>query len=178
MDRGERILEAIHDGMQQKLNPSGDNGWHLSCCGCDQMIEAGGVVTRWIENEEIEVDIDPVGTQHAAFCTPECRDCELWRRAWAKRGERRCFEVLKRELLRKHPGVTIEPEKHHDRYFGHHPKSKRGRALCFVVRFTFPGAKYGGSYRYDLGYDDVRGQRQVLIANHDADAWVAFCNAR
>lgn len=161
-----------------------ENGWQLSCCGCDQMISDGGTVTRWVGDDEIEIDVDPVGTQQAAFCTPECRDREMWRRAWAKRGERRCFEVLKRELLRKHPCVTIEPEKpatenwcgHHHRYFGLHSKSKRGRALCFVVKFTFPGAKYGGSYRYDLGYDDLRGKRQVLVAKHDTDAWAAFCN--
>lgn len=163
------------------------NGWYLTCSGCEQMISDGGTVSRWIDNddgeaEEVEIDVDPVGSQHSAFCTPECRDRELWRRAWMKRGDRRCFEVFKRELLRKHPGVTIDHDKpagetwsgHHHRYFGRHSKSKRGRAICFVVKFSFPGATYGGSYRYDLGYDDARGTRQVLIANHDADAWRVF----
>lgn len=166
------------------------NGWSLSCGGCDQMIHEGSTVTRWVENddgeeEEVEIDVDPVGSQHSAFCTPECRDRELWRRAWMKRGDRRCFEVFKRELLRKHPGVTVEPDKpaderwsgHHHRYFGRHSKSKRGRAICFVVKFTFPGAKYGGSYRYDLGYEDAKGKRDVLIANADVEAWRAFCGA-
>lgn len=166
------------------------NGWYLSCGGCDQMISDGGTVTRWIENadgedEEIEVDVDPVGSQHSAFCTPECRDRELWRRAWMKRGDRRCFEVFKRELMRQHPGVTIDPDKpaderwsgHHHRYFGMHSKSKRGRAICFVVKFTFPGAKYGGSYRYDLDYEDARGTRKIFVANHDAEAWRAFCGS-
>lgn len=164
------------------------NGWILSCGGCDQMICGGSTVTRWVKNddgeeEEVEIDVDPVGSQHSAFCTPECRDRELWRRAWMRRGDRRCFEVFKRELLRKYPCVTIDPDKpedqrwsgHHHRYFGVHSKSKRGRAICFVVKFTFPGAKYGGSYRYDLDYEATKGKRQVLIANHDVDAWRAFC---
>jgi hypothetical protein len=163
------------------------NGWMLTCSGCDQIIHDGGTVTRWIENdagdeEEVEIDVAPVGTQDCSFCTPECRDRELWRRAWMKRGARRCFEVFKRELLRLHPGVTVDTEKpygeswseHHHRYFGLHSKSKRGRAICFVVRFTWPGSKHGGSYRYDLGYEDVRGKRQVLIANGDAKAWREF----
>lgn len=30
MERGERILEAIHEDVQHKLNPSGDDCWH---CG-------------------------------------------------------------------------------------------------------------------------------------------------
>lgn len=164
------------------------NGWWLECCGCQQMINDGGTVSRWIQNEagedvETEVDVEPVGSQFSAFCTPECRDREMWRRAWAKRGDRRCFEVFKRELLRQYPEVTIDPEKssderwsdHHHRYFGRHSKSGLGRALCFVVCFSFPGAKYGGSYRYDLDYGAMRGKRQILIANHDQEAWRVFC---
>ena len=160
------------------------NGWHFTCHGCDQWFSDQSTITRWTDDgEEIEVDVDPVGSQHAAFCTPECRDREMWRRAWMKRGDRRCFDVLKRELLRLHPGVTIDPDKpaderwsgHHHRYFGHHSKSKRGRAICFVVKFTFPGAKHGGSYRYDLDDEAARGKREVLVANGDMDAWRAFC---
>lgn len=158
------------------------NGWQLTCSGCDQIIYDGGTVTRWVDDEEVEIGVAPVGTQHYAFCTPECHASETFRRAWMKRGDRRCFEVFKREVMRKLPGVTIDPDKpaderwsgHHHRYFGHHSKSKRGRAICFVVHFTFPGSKYGGSYRYDLGYEDKRGKRQVLIANGDMDAWRAF----
>lgn len=157
-------------------------GWHLTCSGCDQCLYDGGTVTRWDDDEETEVDIDPVGTQDAAYCTPECRDRDLWRRAWMRRGDRRCFEVFKREMLRRYPGVTVEPDKpagerwsgHHHRYFGHHSKSGRGRAICFVVRFMFPGAQYGGSYRYDLGYEDRRGARQILVARADHDAWQTF----
>ena len=167
------------------------NGWWLPCVGCDQMISDGGTVERWIENEDgeevqTEIDVNPVGSQHSAFCTPECREQEMWRRAWMKRGDRRCFEVFKRELMRLHPNVTIDPDKptdqlrsgHHHRYFGFHSRSDCGRAICFVVHFSFPGSKYGGSYRYDLGYDDTRGKRQVLIANGDMDAWNDFIAAK
>lgn len=157
------------------------NNWVLVCAGCEQIIYEGGTVSRWVETadgetEEVEIDVDPVGTQHAAYCTPECRDREVWRRAWMKRGDRRCLEVFKRELLRRHPGVVVRGD--HHCYFGTHSKSGRGRALCFVVRFDFPGSKYGGSYRYDLGYEAARGKREVLIANGDVDAWHAFCGSQ
>ena len=159
-----------------------DNGWKITCSGCDQWIDGDGTVSRFIDGQEVEVDVDVVGTQHSAYCTPECRDQDRWRRAWMQRGERRCFEVFKRELLRLHPGVSVDPEKptderwsgHHHRYFSRHSKSGRGRAICFVVRFTFPGAKYGGSYRYDLGYQDARGSRTLFIANADHEAWAQF----
>lgn len=145
----------------------------------------GGLTCRratWAD-EFAAVGSVPAAVMIANGWWPECRDREMWRRAWAKRGDRRCFEVFKRELLRQYPEVTIDPEKssderwsgHHHRYFGRHSKSGRGRALCFVVCFSFPGAEYGGSYRYDLDYGATRGKRQILIANHDQEAWRVFC---
>jgi len=158
------------------------NGWSLTCSGCEQLIYDGGTVTRYTEDdEEYEEEVNPVGTQHCCYCSPECQKRDHDERARRKRGELRFWHALAREAVRKLPGITIEPEKtegvwsgHHHRYFGAHTKSGRDRALCFVVRFTFPGSKYGGSYRYDLDYEASRGERQVLIANGDMAAWEAF----
>ncbi|CAN1724401.1 putative C2H2-type domain-containing protein [Hyphomicrobium sp. 1Nfss2.1] len=158
------------------------HGWQLTCCGCEQLIYDGGVVARYDENgEEYEEDVDPVGTQHSCYCTAACQKRDEDEQARRKRGERRFWNALAREAMCKLPGITIEPEKtegvwsgHHHRYFGAHSKSGRDRALCFVVRFTFPGSKYGGSYRYDLGYEATKGERQILIANGDMAAWEAF----
>lgn len=162
------------------------NGWQLTCVGCDQILYEGGTVTRYDEDDnETEVDIDPVGTQHSPYCTPECRQRDHDQRARRKRGERRFWEALKREALRKFPGITIDPEKtdgrwsgHHHRFFGWHRKSGRDRAICFEVKFTFPGAKYGGGYRYDLAYEATRGVRTLLIANADKDTWDAWIAAQ
>lgn len=151
------------------------NNWSLSCSGCEQMIYDGGEVTRYDEDDqEYEVEVNPVDHGRHVYCTPECRDRDLTQSARRKRGERRFWEALKREALRKLPGIVIDPEKSGACYFGHHTKSKRDRAICFVVCFSFPGSKYGGKYRYDLGYDDTRGKRQILIANGDMEAWDAF----
>lgn len=162
------------------------NNWYLTCCGCDQTIYDGGEITRYDEDgQEYEVEVNPVDHGRYVYCSPECRDKDLSDRARRKRGERRFWEALKREALRKLPGITIEPETpgavysgHHHRYFGHHTKSRRDRALCFVVGFSFPGSKYGGKYRYDLDYDDTRGKRQILIAIGDMEAWEAFRSGR
>lgn len=159
------------------------HGWMLPCAGCEQIISDGGTVTRYNDDgQETEVDVDPVGTDHCAFCTPECKARHDEYRARCKRGERRFWAALAREALRKFPGITIDPEKtdaarwsgHHHRYFGTHSKSGRCRALCFVVAFSFPGSKYGGKYRYDLDYEATKGRRSLLIANGDLDAWNAF----
>lgn len=152
-----------------------DHGWNLSCTGCDQWIADG------IEDDDgNEVDLAPVGTQFAPYCTSACRDRYLAEKAMRKRGERRCWQVFKRELLRKFPGVTVEAEdsSHHHRYCGGHSKSKRSRANCFRVAFKFPGAKYVASYCYDLPYADLRGKRWLLIPNGDLDAWEEFKRSR
>ncbi len=157
------------------------HGWALTCCGCEQVMEDGGYVTRYGDDgEETEIDINPTGTQHCCFCTPECEAREREYRSRMKRGERRFWDALAREAQRKFPGITIDDERggkwsnHHHRYFGHHSKSGRCRALCFVVAFTFPGSKYGGKYRYDLDYEATKGRRSLFIANGDKDAWAAF----
>lgn len=157
------------------------HGWQMTCFGCDQIIYDGGFVTRYDENdEEYEVEVNPVGTQHCCYCTQECQKHDVDQRARRERGERRFWAALAREAMRKLPGITIDAEKgdsrsrRHHRYFGVHTKSGRDRALCFVVRFSFPGSKYGGSYRYDLHYEATKGERQILIANGDMEAWEAF----
>jgi hypothetical protein len=151
------------------------NGWSLTCFGCDQTIYDGGTVTRYGEDdEEYEEEVSPIGTQHCCYCSAECESKFLAERARRKRGERRFWDALAREALRKLPGITVEGKGRHHRYFGAHSKSGRDRAICFVVAFTFPGSKYGGSYRYDLDYEATKGERQVLIANGDMAAWEAF----
>jgi hypothetical protein len=150
------------------------HGWALMCRGCEQLMEDGGYVTRYGDDgEETEIDINPTGTQHYCFCTPECEASEREYRARCKRGERRFLAALIREAHRKFPGIAIQESGHHC-YFDHHSKSNRCRAICFVVDFTFPGSKYRASYRYDLGYEATKGKRSLLVANGDKDAWVAF----
>jgi hypothetical protein len=153
------------------------NGWSLTCFGCDQTIYDGGTVTRYTEDdEEYEEEVHPIGTQHCCYCSVECEQRYLTERARRKRGERRFWAALAREAMRKFPGVVVSEAQnsHHHKYFGAHSKSGRDRALCFVVGFTFPGSRYGGSYRYDLDYEATKGERQVLIANGDMAAWEAF----
>lgn len=157
------------------------NGWYLICAGCEQTISEDCTVTRYDDDgEEYEEDVNPVGTQHCVYCTPECQKRDKDERARRKRGERRFWSALAREALRKMPGITIDPDNtesgssRHHRYFGNHTKSNRDRAICFVVGFHFPGSKYGGSYRYDLDYEATKGTRQVLIANGDMEAWETF----
>lgn len=152
------------------------HGWTLTCTGCDQQIF--DTVTRYGDDgEEYEVETDPCGSQHSAYCAPDCRARDLAQRDRRRRGNRRCFELFKRELARKLPGAAILPDDSddHHRYFGRHSKSGFDRALCFVVAFDFPGCRHAhAKYRYDLDYDDTRGKRRVMVANGDLDAWTAW----
>lgn len=172
--------ETWADGYEASgVVPAADmiaRGWTLECVGCEQQIF--DTVTRYGDDgEEFEVETNPCGTQHAAYCTPECRDRDRAQRARRKRGDRRCFGVFKRELARKLPGAVIaaDDSPDHHRYFGAHSKSGFDRALCFIVAFDFPGRKHAlAKYRYDLDYGDTRGKRRVLVAAGDLDAWNAW----
>lgn len=167
-----------------------DAGWWLECRGCE----------RRIDGDEMEdgngdyYDPEPCGTQHAPYCTPQCQERYLRARARIKRAERRAFEVLKRELLRKIPGITIDPMKTEPSQPGsiitgsHHSYVSREndgteRIICVVVGFKFPGSRYGGSYRYDRRDPQHRysgpatRKRHLAIANGDKEAWDQFRGA-
>lgn len=152
-----------------------ENGWWFEeCTGCGRYM-SGDDLYEGDDDDENPAAIDPVGTQHAPYCTEACRQAYLKRKARRERFEKKAYDVLAAELMRRYPGVTLAgPQCHHHKYVGRHAPSRRDRVLCISIAFQFPGSKYPGTYRYDLDHKAAKGTRQLWVANGDAAAWDAW----
>lgn len=180
-----------------------DDGWYFECHGCGTTINSDYIGSTERSHDEY----DPLDAEYGAdqtlpimepvelpwqrvYCTQQCCDDDLRTKARRKRAERRALDVMKRSLIAKLPGAEILPSRPEvsqpgytvtDRHHAYASRENDGteRLVHVSVHFMFPGAKYGGTYRYDR-HDPQDGRkrnarlRSYYVANGDREAFDAW----
>lgn len=189
-------------------------GWSMECHGCSAKIFEEGIGSP-VERGEIDdvaeaperaADIlDPYEPRPGAiWCNRACHDRDMLERRRIKTIGTRALRVVKAEVMRRWPGVTLAADdsmRHHHVYATRHSS---GWLLVHDVRvrFTVPGMHFGGcelrvddeKWRYARERrpdpKDSRGYREhplqlaqrkraveLLCANGDKDVWEAWVEA-
>lgn len=127
-----------------------DNGWRISCTNCGDYVSDESY--RADEDGE-DVPHDPVFRGEHVFCSPECQA-----RHDASVAEQNAkFADFERRARAARPDLQFKE------FRGAYPY------ITMTGKFTFDGAKYGGSVR-----DDGDGALKWFIASGDQAIWDAY----
>ena len=134
-----------------------DAGWELECWGCFCRIDS------YLEDGDRQ--LAPVQRGQQIYCTAECLAASDRHDVEAGEAKRSALKQMEGHLVAFAPGVIVTRE---------HAFATRNRqgvmeAQQVILDFMWPGAKYGGSYRYDDGKAPV-----LTVAAADLDAWYGF----
>ncbi len=132
-----------------------ENGWWLECMHCGRQINSD--LEAWDENNEA-ITLEPVECGQHIYCSQSCkdeRDSEIAARDLA-------FETFKKSVQEKRPDLTFTE------YQG------GGHWISMTAKFTFPGSKFGGTARGEVGSDEI----SFWIANGDKAAWDTYESSR
>ncbi len=129
-----------------------DAGWWFDCNHCGTRCDSDA--SHWDEETETDIPLDLVYDGRAVYCSAECKtghEAEVSARN-AK------FEQFKAAAAAEQPAVTFTA------FTGGYPHCANSG------KFTFPGAKYGGS----VGDTEEGSGLQWWVSAADKDAWDRF----
>ncbi|MEN5236645.1 hypothetical protein ABE459_03965 [Pseudomonas sp. TWI923] len=129
-----------------------DAGWWFDCNHCGTKCDSDA--SRWDEEAETDIPLDLVFDGRVVYCSAECK--EGHEAEVAARNAR--FEGFKERVVAAQPGVTFTE------FIGGYPRCGDS------ARFTFPGARYGGSVSEA---EDGQGLKWY-VAQGDKAAWDYF----
>lgn len=134
-------------------------GWRYECTGCYQVVSYDG------ETEDGD-PLEPVYTDHDVWCSPRCKavhDRECYVR---KRIDRLARPAMARMLAKRYPEAVVKD---------YHVYSRGPKVIQALVRFNFPGSKYGGTFRFRCESSKATRKTPVLeVANGDLEAWNSY----
>lgn len=128
-------------------------GWRVDCAGC------GSPIASRAFDEESQTDLaDVIEDQGRVFCHSECKrylDLAIER-------QREKFDAFKQRVISQRPDLTFTD------FQGLWPQ------VTLIAQFTFPGARFGGTVRDQLG----NGNLVWSVSNGDLPAWEAYTRDR
>jgi len=117
-----------------------ESGWHFTCdrWECQQVIDRAHIDD---DGEEVDTAGTYVVRARKVFCSPEC----IARHDASKRAKVAAEAALMELMDTRFPGCTVTRiHIYHDRL----ERSEPGEGIKTSACFTFPGAKYGGTYHF------------------------------
>lgn len=143
-----------------------DMGWWVECSGCGRRISDDW--PDYADEAEAQLpEIEPIGHWgRECWCTPACREHDLFDEGIRKRIGAQALSVLVRTVVDRFPDVTITRT---------HAYVPRFETVCeqAIVDFQLPGMKYGASLRFDKADE----KPQWYCANGDAAVYEARVDA-
>ncbi|PIB91250.1 hypothetical protein [Caulobacter sp. FWC2] len=146
-----------------------DNGWWMTCHGCERRIEGGYVHDDHGDRDEHETA--PVEIGQGIWCSQDCHDADVKDRMERRVAEQWCTAIAAADLMARYPEVTIRTRP--DSFCLHAYVQRVGglyAAKQVRIQFDFPGGKYGGCWCLEEGEAEF----SASIAFGDLEAWYIF----